>query len=307
MTNFNRRDFLRGALAAGATLASSKTLFAADGKSSATPGRILLGACQSSRDTVKKMKAIGYDFCEGGVSESLNPDKDGEWWKKRRDELLSLALPMRSVSGFIPGRFRLTGPNADHAPALDYAEKAIVRAKEAGIKYIVLGSGQARNVPGDYCSKKRPNIDKGYRQFTDFCRAVAKRMDGIDGVTIVIEPLRFGETNLIHYVYEGMHVVEDVDSPKIQLLADIFHMQMVREGADSIVRAGSMLKHCHIAENSSRSYPGDKASEVRRLEPYFAALKSIGYSGGVSCECNWGKGDIVKKLEKAFNTLKGMA
>ena len=65
---------------------------------------------------------------------------------------------------------------------LDYAEKAIVRAKEAGIKYIVLGSGQARNVPGDYCSKKRPDIDKGYRQFTDFCRQLCER----EGVPLTV-------------------------------------------------------------------------------------------------------------------------
>jgi hydroxypyruvate isomerase len=74
-----------------------------------------------------------------------------------------------------------------------------------------------------------------------------------------------------------------------------------------IAAAGRAIKHCHVAECGTRSFPGDNPAAAARLEPYFAALKSIGYSGGVSCECNWGKGDIAKKLEKAFNTLKGMA
>ena len=42
-------------------------------------------------------------------------------------------------------------------------------------------------------------------------------------------------------------------------------------------------------------------------KPYFDALKAIGYTGGVSCECAWGeKGDLAKNLEKALITMKGL-
>ena len=43
------------------------------------------------------------------------------------------------------------------------------------------------------------------------------------------------------------------------------------------------------------------------MRPYFAALKDIGYTGGVSCECGWGaKGDLAKNLEIALKTMKSL-
>jgi len=301
---FTRRSFIESVFATGAAALAPRFAFGA-GAADAESSRILLGACFIKPDIVKTMKSIGFDFCEGGVSEAVNPDKDGDWWKKKRDEIGSLALPVRSLVGFIPGRFRLTGPGADHSRALDYAEKAVRRASELGVKYIVLGSGAARKVPGKKPSKSE--IEKGVAQFTDFCRSVAKRMEGIDGVTIVIEPLRARETNIVNYVSQGREIVEAVASDRIQLLADIFHMMEGKDGAENIVRAGAMIKHCHIAEYSTRSYLGDHAEHVARLEPYIAALKSIGYKGGVSCECSWRKKpDIAKQLETSFKTLKGM-
>ena len=84
-------------------------------------------------------------------------------------------------------------------------------------------------------------------------------------------------------------------------------MMMGRETADSIRLAGCMLKHCHIASYGTRQFPGSDPATVARLRPYFAALKDIGYTGGVSCECGWGaKGDLAKNLEIALKTMKGL-
>lgn len=301
METFSRREFLKSSFAIAAAAAFAPNLAFAGKSKSGKAGRILFGACFTKKDIVRQMKSIGYDFCEGGVSDALNPDKKGDWWKKRRDELLSLPLPVRSLSGFIPGKYRLTGPNADHGPALDYAEKAVRRAAEIGVKYIVLGSGVARKVPGD-----KPDLAKGTAQFAEFCRKVGDRIKDIKGPVIVIEPLRKKECNIVNFVSEGKKIVEEVDSPKIRLLADIFHMMEGKESAKSIVSAGSMLLHCHVAEVSTRSFPGNHADKTAPIKQYLAALKSIGYSGGVSCECNWGKGDMGKKLETALKTLKGM-
>ncbi len=46
------------------------------------------------------------------------------------------------------------------------------------------------------------------------------------------------------------------------------------------------------------------------MRPYFEALKSIGYTGGVSCEPGkggWGRPeDLAKNLETTLTTLKGL-
>ena len=299
----NRREFLASAAAIAAAPTFSGCATASAGKG----GRILFGACRPPADA-KLMASVGYDFFEYAVAPALGPDKGAEWWKKQKDMLLSLPLPMRSCNGFIPGSFRLTGPNADHAPALDYAETALRRAEEVGVKTVVFGSGGARNVPGDFTAKgQSPKLEEGTAQYTEFCRALCKRVADLKTVAIVIEPLRPNESNIINFVWQGVQICGDVNSPRLRQLADIFHMMMGRESAASIVQAGDLLKHCHIASYGDRKFPGSNPAEVARMKPYFDALREIGYEGGVSCECGWGdKKDLAKNLETALRTLRSL-
>ena len=299
MNGMNRRGFL------GLTAAATAAGCCSGGKCCARDGnRILFGACRGPSDTAL-MKKIGYDFFEWNVASAMMPEKSESEWAKRRDMVLEAALPIRSCNGFLPGTFRLTGPNAKWDEALDYAETACRRGDILGVKTIVFGSGGARNVPGDITAKKkedRPDTEKGVEQYTDFCRALCKRIADCK-VTVVIEPLRPLESNIINYVWQGLQIVEDVGSPRLQQLADIFHMISGREGACSIVKAGCRLKHCHIATKGVRQFPGNNDTEL--FLPYFKALKEIGYTGGVSCECGWGKKeDLEKNLETALATLK---
>ena len=299
----NRREFLAGTVAA-VGLAGCKSAGSFLGREG---GCILFGACRGP-DDVKLMASIGYDFWEWGVNAAFAPEKDVEWWKAQRDKIAALPLPLRSCNGFIPGKFRLTGPKADHVPALDYAETVLRRAEEVGVKTVVFGSGGARNVPGDFAVKgQSPDLEAGTRQYADFCRELCRRVADLKTVQIVIEPLRPNESNIINYVWQGVQICEDVNSPRLAQLADIFHMMMGRESAASIAAAGTWLKHCHIASYGTRQFPGSDPATVGRLKPYFEALKSIGYTGGVSCECGWGEAkDCAKNLETALKTMKGL-
>lgn len=298
----NRREFILGATTAlGMAGCESVQVGCAD-------GRILFGACRGPGDAAL-MKSVGFDFWEWAAGPAFDPDKDDEWWKRQRDLILSQPIPLRSSNGFIPGKYRLTGPKADFAPALAYAEKVLRRADEVGVKTVVFGSGGARNVPGDICGEKgqKPLPEKGVEQYADFCRQLCARVTDLKTVQIVIEPLRPNESNIINYVWQGVQICRDVNSPRLRQLADIFHMMMGREDAESIVRAGDLLKHCHIADYGTRLFPGANPAVTDRLVPYFAALKEIGYVGGVSCECGWGeKKDFAKNLETALKTMKGL-
>ena len=299
-----RRNFLVGAAAAG--LAGCAT---ASGERKAGGAKILFGACRGPNDAAL-LKRVGYDFWEWGVGAAFDPTKDAEWWKRQRDFILSRPLPLRSCNGFLPGTFRLTGPNADHAPALAYAETAVRRADEVGVKTLVFGSGGARNVPGDITAKDakdRPDTEKGRDQYRDFCAALCRRVADLKTTTVLVEPLRPCESNVVNYVWQGVQICEEVDSPRLALLADIFHMMMGREPASFIRLAGARLKHCHIASYETRQFPGSDSATVDRLRPYFDALKAIGYEGGISCECGWGrKEDLEKNLETALMTMKGL-
>ena len=298
----NRRDFIKSAAALAAVSGASGCRTTAAGG-----GRILFGACRGP-DDVKLLASVGYDFWEWNVGAAFDPDKGDEWWKAQRDKIAAQPLPLRSCNGFIPGKFRLTGPKADHAPALDYAETALRRAEEVGVKTVVFGSGGARNVPGDFTvAGQAPDLEKGRDQYADFCRELCRRVSDLKTVQVVIEPLCPNESNIINYVWQGVQVCEEVNSPRLAQLADIFHMMAGREDAKSIVGAAKWLRHCHIASCPSREFPGFDPKDADGFRPYFDALRAIGYTGGVSCECGWGEAaDYTKNLETALRTLRSL-
>lgn len=299
-----RRDFM---LAAGAAAVSgcvgAKCDCACVGGACKAPrgkAQILFGICNGGNlaDT-QEMKAIGYDFFEGSVASSLKPLASADEWVKVRDATNRAALPIRSCNGFIPGDYKLIGPENTRADALKYAVAACHHADDVNCKYIVFGSGNARRVPDGY------DIRKARVEFVDFCKALAERIEDCR-VTVVLEPLRAKECNLLHLVTEGLDIVKQVGSPRVQQLADFFHMVSAGEGEAAILAAGDNLKHCHIATPIKRTAPGLAPAD---FTSFFAALKQIGYRGGVSVEADWGGKDVKRQAVRirALNIMRAWA
>ena len=244
-----------------------------------------------------RLEAMGYDFIEGGVGGVLKPDTPDAEYAPELEKLKSLALPIRSCNGFLSPKFRLTGPEARFDPALEYAETACRRADLLGIPFIVLGSGGARKVPEGY------DLGKGKEQFIEFCRKIGDRIKDCK-VTIVIEPLNRAESNLLNSVAEGVAYVDAINRPRVQLLADFYHMLKEGEAPDAIRKAGARICHCHIAELEGRKAPGAKGED---LSVFFKALRDIGYAGGVSCECGWPKEDIEGAWARALAAMRAQS
>jgi len=286
--HLNRRTFIQSLAAAGVAV-SAYALKPAP--------LIKFGVCGVGTDKAAKLKEIGFDFIEGGVAGTLKPETPDAEYAPELEKIKSCVLPTRSCNGFIPGKFHLTGPETTHDAALAYAIKACQRADAAGIPCIVFGSGGARKVPEGF------DLAKGKAQFIEFCQKLG---DGIKDlkVTIVLEPLNKGETNLLNSVTEGIDYVDAIKRPRIQLLADFYHMMKENEGPDAIRKAGARIRHCHIAELEGRKAPDQRRGPV---SGFFKALKDIGYAGGVSCECGWPKENVEEAWKKALATMREQA
>ncbi len=283
----NRRTFIQTLTAAGVAAGGGMA------QAQQPAPKIMFGICIGP-DKAAKLKAIDYDFIEGGVAGTLKPDMPDTEYLAEAAKIKACVLPTRSCNGFIPGKFRLTGPETTHDAALDYAVKACQHADAAGIPHIVFGSGGARKVPEGF------DLAKGKAQFIEFCQKLGDRIKDLN-VTIVLEPLNKGETNLLNSVTEGIEYVDAITCPRIQLLADFYHMLKENESPDAIRKAGARIRHCHIAELEGRKFPGSKGED---LSGFFKALKDIGYTGGVSCECGWPKENVEEAWKKAFATMR---
>lgn len=235
------------------------------------------------------LRKAGYTYVEPNVADFLAPDKSDSAFAVQLAEQKRLKAKIISCVVFIPGRMRITGAEAAHDDIIRWAETAFRRAEQAGIPYIVLGSGGARRVPENF------DREEATRQFTALCKRLAPLAER-HGVTVVVEPLHSGETNLINSLKEGAAIVEAVDHPNVRLLCDIYHMMKDNEPASEIVRYGPYIKHCHIAEKETRSAPGTAGDD---FTPYFDALKQINYTGCISIEARFDNFEtrIVSSLE----------
>jgi sugar phosphate isomerase/epimerase len=122
---------------------------------------------------------------------------------------------------------------------------------------------------------------------------------GEHGVTIAVEPLNRGETNVLNSVSEGLQYVKDVDQPAFRLLVDAYHWAKENEPTADIVAAGPWLAHAHIATYPRRLPPGVEACD---FAPFFTALKQAGYNLRISVEAGWG--DIPTQAAPALKVMR---
>jgi hydroxypyruvate isomerase len=126
------------------------------------------------------------------------------------------------------------------------------------------------------------------REAIDNCVAGLNRVKKIaedNGVTICVELLN---SKVNHKDYQGDHtgfgveVMKAVDSPRVKLLYDIYHMQIM-EGdiARTAQKHLARIAHVQLADNPGRNEPGTGEINYPFL---FRHLDAIGYRGWVGCE-----------------------
>lgn len=251
-----------------------------------------IGLCTSVGNS-DKLKAAGYDYVEEGVQKLLVPLEPEHVFKANLDKAMHADLPVYAYAGFLPGEMVCVGPDAAHDKVLAYSRTAFKRAQEMGSTIIVFGSGKSRRVPDGF------STEAATAQYVD----LLTRMGPIAaeyGITVVIEPLNKKECNLVNTVRKGTEIARAVNHPNICVLADVYHMALEEEGPEAIVEAGALLRHVHIAEKEGRARPGAGGFD---FVPYFAALKKIGYRGGISMECRWTNMD--EEMAPALVYVKG--
>jgi sugar phosphate isomerase/epimerase len=112
------------------------------------------------------------------------------------------------------------------------------------------------------------------------------------GTTIVLEPLRRGETPFLRQVADGARMAADIGAGAT-VMADFWHMaQEETSFMGAMVCGGKLLTHVHIASLKGRKIPGVDGDADNYVDG-FKGLKLIGYRGAVSLE-----GGVPKDADK---------
>jgi sugar phosphate isomerase/epimerase len=238
-------------------------------------GRNLIGYCVGLKG-LETAKAAGFDYVELGVTEiAALSDADFE---TAVAHVKAVGLPTPNANLFLPASIRLTGPQpTDPDVELAYVRKAFQRLSRLGVTIVCFGSGGARRVPDGFPQ------DQAFQQLVAFGKRIAPEARA-NGITIVIEPLRRQESNIINSAAEGLDLVNAINDPNFQLLIDFYHLASEHEDPAIILRAAPHLRHLHMANPTGRVFPLQWAEYD--YSAFFANLRTIGYSGRMSVEAS---------------------
>ena len=102
-------------------------------------------------------------------------------------------------------------------------------------------------------------------------------------VQVLIEATNHKEASIIRTLKEGAHVINFLDCPFIQLLADTYHMNIEEPSlVDSLSEYMNYYPHLHISDDN-RAYPGLGSLDFTAI---YRKLMECGYKGTVAVEGN---------------------
>ncbi len=143
----------------------------------------------------------------------------------------------------------------------------------------------------------------GAEQTAEGLRRIARAAED-GGVTLALELLN---SKVDHPDYQcdrtawGVKVCEWVDSPRVKLLYDVYHMQIMEgDVIRTIQRHHAHFGHYHIAGNPGRHEP-DESQELN-YPAILRAIRATGYVGYVGMEFV-PRGDPIAALAASFQLL----
>jgi sugar phosphate isomerase/epimerase len=242
---------------------------------------------------IEKGQENGFDYVELPLAQMV--DLNDKEFSSLKEKVGSSGLKCEACNNFFPASIRLTGNDVDYGKTEAYLDKALGRAAQLGVKVIVLGSPKSKNVPEGY------PMDKAWSQLVELLRTIDPLVR-TRGITVVIEPLNKGESNIINTAAEGFQLAKAADRENIKLLIDYYHLVMEKEDPETILDAGSYIKHIHFANPTDRVYPLEAEDRYVR---FMNLLKRIGYEERISIEA-YSK-DFCHDAKRSVEILRQLA
>jgi sugar phosphate isomerase/epimerase len=119
-------------------------------------------------------------------------------------------------------------------------------------------------------------------------------------MTVCIEPLNRGESNVLNSVLEAMELAREADHDRVRVLADLYHLVLEAEPMAHLVEADIRISHVHVADTERRA-PGQGTYPY---QAFFSTLQEIDYDNRCSVECHWD--NLRTESGPALEYLQGM-
>ncbi|MFG6428958.1 TIM barrel protein [Roseateles sp. LYH14W] len=198
------------------------------------------------------------------------------WRDKPLDAVVDVVAEtgVQVFSFCVDPRASLVNP-AEHATVLAGVRDAVPVAHRLNGAHMIMASGFG--LPGQSESELRANAVKVLREA---CRIAE---DG--GATILLEPVHMvinGNLMAVRNIRQGLDIVEEVGSPALKVLADVFHNAVDGQSfEDAFADRVELIGHVQLADFEGRHEPGTGSLPWATLLPL---LRERGYTGPIGLE-----------------------
>jgi hydroxypyruvate isomerase len=223
-------------------------------------------------DRIDRVAEFGFEAVEFWTW----PEKDLDAIEDRLDEHdLALTSMAGSREQTAPENLEraMTNP-ASRAAAIEDVEASIEVADRLECPHLIVHLGPERDAPDDGTYE---SVLEGLREVAETAEAA--------GVTLLLEPLNQAVDHAGYFLSHSetaYEIVDDVDSPAVGVLFDIYHQQITEGNLISNLRHNlEYIDHVHVADVPGRHEPG--TGELH-YENILDALDDAGYDGYVGFE-----------------------
>lgn len=227
-----------------------------------------LGAA-STGEAIDRVAAAGYPAIEIAAVPELDV-------RAARDRLDASGLTVSSMCWIglgYPDRDCAHESERIRRRAGDYLRLCLEQANALGADTLVL-------VP---TFRTQPDPSGRQAELDRAAQTIAGAIDDAagDGPVIALEALNRYETHLLRTLADAEGLRRLIDSPRVQLMADVFHMNIEEDSLPAALRAhAEHIVHVHLAD-SQRREPGSGHLD---FDAVFEVLGDTGYSGVFAME-----------------------
>lgn len=266
----NRRVFLKQAAGASALFAAAPALVGSLWQSKQSSVRLSVCIDMIMTDIpflerMERVKRLGYPAIE--FWEWKNKDVDAIIRKKNE-----LGLEIATIMG--SGWKQLFTDEA-RKTFVSNIQASLAAAKLLGAKTLIVTTGNEDK------QLSRADQHAGYVAALKAAAPLAEQAQ----IALVLEPLNTKVDHPGYYLHtakEGFEILDEVGSPAVKMLFDIYHHQIMEGNViQDITKNISKIAHFHVADVPGRHEPGTGEMNYANV---FRAIAATGYQGFVGLE-----------------------
>ncbi len=252
------------------------------------------GSELSNSEIVAKASALGYDGIELNFREwptFLDIAKIKETSSRFNVEVAAIGTRHLYVTH---GLYLASTDKTARERALAYLTECMKIARELDCSLVQAGWAFQG-------SRLETSYDVASRQAVESLKETGRRALEY-GVDVAIEFACRQNAQLVNTMDDALRMLDEVGSPKVLVMADVFHIHAEGEPLmETVLKAGERLTYVHLSD-SDRLPPG--TGEIN-FQEFIGALKGIGYNGYLTMEFNPGP-QPDESLRLAATYIRGL-